>query len=234
MHSTNSSRIHALPIFYDIPCTWAASGQRFPRASTQRQELVPGHSRNQARRPRRLVYVWTFEHRRLGERLNMISFFVHFPVSLVGLNLTVCLFPQTQDFPNLTTFFEAEIIGPKHSFETNKWSASHEIDQRHWSKFQAFGPYVSTFASGSKTELAALASDRDNVFTFMRWKEFFLVPDHTVRVINGASFAGFYYCCYDATSCTLHGYYYHTGSELFQSLHLKPVTLPTSSSHMII
>jgi hypothetical protein len=178
--------------------------------------------------------VWTLEHRRFGERLKMIAFFGFPPVSLVGSNLTICLLSQTQDFPNLTTFFEAEIIGPKHSFETNKWSASHETDQRHWSKFQAFSPYIATFASGTKAELAALASDRDNVFTFMRWKELFLVPDHTVRVINGASFAGFYYCCYDATSCTLHGYYFHTGSELFQSLHLKPVTLPTSSSHVII
>ena len=29
----------------------------------------------------------------------------------------------------------------------------------------------------------------------MRWKERFLVPDHRVRDINGASFAGFYYVC---------------------------------------
>jgi hypothetical protein len=134
----------------------------------------------------------------------------------------------------LTTFFEAEIIGPKHSFETNKWSASHEADQRHWSKFQAFGPHASTFASGSQAELASLASNADSAFTFMRWKELFLVPDHTARVINGASFAGFYYCCYDITSCTLLGYYFHTGSELFQSLHLKPVTPLTTSSHVII
>jgi hypothetical protein len=140
----------------------------------------------------------------------------------------------TQELPNLTTFFEAEIIGPKHSFETSKWSASHETDQRHWSKFQAFNHHMAAFASGSKAELAALASDLDHAFIFMRWKELFLVPDHTVRDIKGASFAGFYYCCYEAASCTLHGYYFHTGSELFQSLHLKPVTHLTSSSHKII
>jgi hypothetical protein len=147
--------------------------------------------------------------------------------------LTLCLPPQTQEFPVLTTFFEAEIIGEKHSFETQKWSASHETDQRHWSKFQAFNPHMSTFASGAKIERTAIDQDHA-VFTFMRWKEMFLVPDHTVRVINGASFAGFYYCCYDATSCTLHGYYYHVGSELFQSLHLKHITAQTSSSHMIL
>jgi hypothetical protein len=93
---------------------------------------------------------------------------------------------------------------------------------------------MATFASGSGAELAALSIDHDNAYTFMRWKELFLVPDHTVRNINGASFAGFYYCCYESTSRSLHGYYFHTGSELFQSLHLKPVTSPTSSSHLIV
>ena len=29
----------------------------------------------------------------------------------------------------------------------------------------------------------------------MRWKERFLVPDHRVGNISGASFAGFYYMC---------------------------------------
>jgi glucose-induced degradation protein 4 len=162
--------------------------------------------------------------------LLMILILLH-PDNFISLLLR--LFPQTQEFPVLTTFFEAEIIGPKYSFETNKWAASHETDQRHWSKFQAFNQHMANFASGSGAE-AALSSDHDNVFTFMRWKELFLIPDHTVRVINGASFAGFYYCCYDATSCSLHGYYFHTGSELFQSLHLKPVSSPTSSSHLII
>ena len=160
--------------------------------------------------------------------------FVLDSVLYVRFHLTLLFFSQTQEFPNLTTFFEAEIIGPKHSFETNKWSASHETDQRHWSKFQAFSPHMSTFASGSKSEIADLASACDNSFTFMRWKELFLVPDHTIREINGASFAGFYYCCYDATTCTLLGYYFHTGSELFQSLHLQPIAPLTSSSHVII
>ena len=32
----------------------------------------------------------------------------------------------------------------------------------------------------------------------MRWKERFLVPDHKVKDINGASFAGFYYVCVEA------------------------------------
>lgn len=34
----------------------------------------------------------------------------------------------------------------------------------------------------------------------MRWKERFLVPDHRVRAINGASYAGFYYICIELGS----------------------------------
>ena len=34
----------------------------------------------------------------------------------------------------------------------------------------------------------------------MRWKEQFLVPDHRVRSINGASYAGFYYICIELGS----------------------------------
>lgn len=32
---------------------------------------------------------------------------------------------------------------------------------------------------------------------FMRWKERFLVPDHRVQDLTGASFSGFYYVCVD-------------------------------------
>ena len=40
----------------------------------------------------------------------------------------------------------------------------------------------------------------------MRWKERFLVPDHRVRSITGASFAGFYYVCieFDSSMGNLH------------------------------
>jgi len=36
-------------------------------------------------------------------------------------------------------------------------------------------------------------SDRDRGAVFMRWKERFLVPDHRVQDISGASFAGLLY-----------------------------------------
>lgn len=48
---------------------------------------------------------------------------------------------------------------------------------------------------------------------FMRWKEHFLVPDHRVEGITGASFAGFYYICYNMSKGEIEGYYYHQSSE---------------------
>lgn len=44
-------------------------------------------------------------------------------------------------------------------------------------------------------------------------KEQFLVPDHTIKDISGASFAGFYYICFQKSTATIEGYYYHRSSE---------------------
>jgi hypothetical protein len=44
----------------------------------------------------------------------------------------------------------------------------------------------------------SISTDRGVIF--MRWKEQFLVPDHRVRSINGASYAGFYYICVELGS----------------------------------
>jgi hypothetical protein len=54
---------------------------------------------------------------------------------------------------------------------------------------------------------------RDGDVVFMRWKEHFLVPDHRVEGITGASFAGFYYICYNKRTGDINGYYYHQSSE---------------------
>ena len=39
---------------------------------------------------------------------------------------------QTQDYPTLTTYFEAEVIGPKHNFLTRKWDTNERVDRQHW------------------------------------------------------------------------------------------------------
>ena len=59
----------------------------------------------------------------------------------------------------------------------------------------------------------------------MRWKEKFLVPDHRVREIAGASFEGFYYICFNQVAGAINGIYYHSSSQQsnnkFQQLELK-------------
>ncbi len=43
--------------------------------------------------------------------------------------------------------------------------------------------------------------------TYMQ--EHFLVPNHEIVSIAGASFAGFYYICYERSTAAIFGYYYH-------------------------
>jgi hypothetical protein len=50
---------------------------------------------------------------------------------------------------------------------------------------------------------------------FMRWKEYFLVPDHRVRTISGASFEGFYYISFNQVSGGIEGIYFHAKSEKY-------------------
>jgi len=125
----------------------------------------------------------------------------------------------TDEYPEMVTFFDGEIISEKHPFLTRKWDADEDVDKRHWSKFLAFCRYNKTFNSDNfdYKELR----ERDHVF--MRWKEHFLVPDHTIKDINGASFAGFYYICFQKSTSTVEGYYYHRNSEWYQSLNLRHV-----------
>lgn len=54
----------------------------------------------------------------------------------------------------------------------------------------------------------------------MRWKEQFLVPDHRVTTIRGASFEGFYYICFNQVKGEVSGIYFHSKSERYASLFL--------------
>ena len=54
-----------------------------------------------------------------------------------------------------------------------------------------------------------------NFFAFFYSQEHFLVPDHTITDITGASFAGFYYVCLQKSAATIEGYYYHRSSEWY-------------------
>nr|KAJ3419589.1 GID complex subunit 4, VID24 [Polyrhizophydium stewartii] len=131
----------------------------------------------------------------------------------------------TEDWPDLCTFFEAEIIGPHHSFLTRKWDAEEAIDRQHWTKFPSFKQFEKTFNDdGFRHDF----NDDDHIY--MRWKEHFLVPDHRIKSITGASFAGFYYICFQKSTNTITGLYFfdspsqqHQNSEWFQHLQLQHI-----------
>jgi hypothetical protein len=127
----------------------------------------------------------------------------------------------TEDHPTLTTYFEGEIIGSKYSFLTQHqdWGSTDKVDLQHWAKFLAFRPFQKQARKGN-LHIPNLAQ-RENIF--MRWKEHFLVPDHRVRTISGASFEGFYYICFNQIQGTVSGIYFHAKSEKFQQLELKHV-----------
>uniref|UniRef100_A0A8C6TL59 Glucose-induced degradation protein 4 homolog n=1 Tax=Neogobius melanostomus TaxID=47308 RepID=A0A8C6TL59_9GOBI len=112
--------------------------------------------------------------------------------------------------------FAGEIISRKKPFLTRKWDADEDVDRKHWGKFQPFYKYAKSFNCDGFEYEALERSD----YIFMRWKEQFLVPDHTIKDISGASFAGFYYICFQKSTATIEGYYYHRSSEWFQSLNL--------------
>lgn len=123
------------------------------------------------------------------------------------------------EYPKMMTYFDGEIIGKKHPFLTRKWDADEDVDKKHWSKFDSFSQYSGNFNS----ERFDYMQIKDSDFVYMRWKEHFLVPDHRVKCLSGASFAGFYYICFQKSSATIEGYYYHKKSEWFQSLSLEHV-----------
>jgi glucose-induced degradation protein 4 len=118
----------------------------------------------------------------------------------------------TEENPTLTTYFEGEIIGSRYDFVTRHedWGATEKIDHSHWSKFSAFRKYSKNMQKGSRVMIPNL-SQRENVF--MRWKEHFLVPDHRVTSLNGASFEGFYYICFNQKEGSISGIYFHSKSE---------------------
>lgn len=106
----------------------------------------------------------------------------------------------TDAHPQLTTFFTGEIIGPEYGFITGpRFGATEHDDMRHWGRFEQFRR-PSTRGDMLRPELLfrdplpdrsrgeTRAKDRD--FMFLRIKERFLVPDHKVKDISGASFAG--------------------------------------------
>ena len=107
----------------------------------------------------------------------------------------------TDEYPEMVTFFDGEIISDKHPFLTRKWDADEDVDKKHWvggdkrvwkeiifknnkhfiqGKFLAFCQYSKNFNSDSFNYEELKKTD----YVFMRWKEHFLVPDHTIKVMD--------------------------------------------------
>ena len=126
----------------------------------------------------------------------------------------------TSQYPVMTTFFEGELISQKYPFLTRKWDADEEVDGKHWSKFASFQSNYTKSFNNDDFDFSQLESQDD---VYMRWKEQFLVPDHKVRDIGGASFAGFYYISYQRSKASIVGFYFHRTSEWYQSLTLEHV-----------
>ena len=38
----------------------------------------------------------------------------------------------TDEYPEMVTFFDGEIISDKHPFLTRKWDADEDVDKKHW------------------------------------------------------------------------------------------------------
>lgn len=75
------------------------------------------------------------------------------------------------DNPSLTTYFEAEIIGPHHSFQTRRpeWGATERVDLDHWTKF----PALKQSRQGKSIKNGwdkAYRRPLEKEYVFMRWK----------------------------------------------------------------
>jgi len=150
----------------------------------------------------------------------------------------------TEDWPELTTYFDAEIVGAQYSFLTRGWGATHEDDLQHWAQFPAYSSKeIQNDLQFPRYTLREETCYRQRKSLFMRWKERFLVPDHRVKDINGASFAGFYYISVEfeptqrldavtestlpkdreSIPATMTGFYFHKHTEPNQQLNLHHV-----------
>lgn len=125
----------------------------------------------------------------------------------------LCINHLTQDHPSLTTFFEGEIVSKQYPFLTKKWETTEEIDRAHWSMFEGFEQKYSNSFNLDSFDYDEL---ENSDYIYMRWKEHFLVPDHTIKHVEGASYAGFYYICYSKLTSSIRGYYFHINSEHFE------------------
>jgi len=144
--------------------------------------------------------------------------FTHVDLEASHLCGTINIRGLTEDWPELITFFDAEIIGTKHGFVTGKWGATETQDAKHWGRFAPFKP-LRKFLDKPGSRFDHL----NKPYVFMRWKERFLVPDHRVKDVTGASYDGFYYVCLALDP---------EGADPVLPLPKPEITPPTNTRHL--
>jgi hypothetical protein len=162
--------------------------------------------------------------------------FKHVDLAKSCLNGFLRIKGLTESYPEIITFFTAEIVSEEFPFLASKnkpsattYNTTTEIDLQHWSKFpfwKNLSPTNQSTQSFKKTILSDDYVHKDYLskkYIYMRWKEKFLIPDAKVDNIEGASFAGFYYICLNQLTGDIMGLYYHKNSEKFQQLELNYV-----------
>eukprot|EP00037_Helgoeca_nana_P018843 m.181985 g.181985 ORF g.181985 m.181985 type:complete len:248 (-) comp24615_c1_seq1:113-856(-) len=125
------------------------------------------------------------------------------------------IYGLTPQYPELATYFDAEIVGDRYDFKTGKWNSSYDVDLEHWRRFEPFKEIEK-----KRVEGGGGSAPGDSNIIFMRWKERFIVPVQKNDKLKGASFAGFYYICFNRSSGRIDGLYYHAKSEMYQRLYL--------------
>lgn len=165
--------------------------------------------------------------------------FKHVDLNQSYLNGYLTIKKLTKENPEITTFFEAEIISEKHNFlsrrKTSNLHLHDQVDLVYWSKFPSWKAeiypkvvkqlhnndviYKNNNISNNFGELLGKSSNLychknflGQRYIYMRWKEVFLVPDATKR-LERASYDGLYYICLDQKTGLITGYYFHQKVE---------------------
>eukprot|EP00730_Choanoeca_flexa_P020353 TRINITY_DN9946_c0_g1_i1.p2 TRINITY_DN9946_c0_g1~~TRINITY_DN9946_c0_g1_i1.p2 ORF type:complete len:213 (+),score=32.45 TRINITY_DN9946_c0_g1_i1:87-725(+) len=136
------------------------------------------------------------------------------------------IFNLTPEFPELTTCFQAEVIGyGKASFITNQWRADYQTDIEHWTNLPGF----------KMSWLRASGADYNPAterYVYLRLKEEFVANRPNMTRIHGASFSGFYYAVFDTHWQLFEALYYHHDTEKFQRLRaMYTQAQPMSRAH---
>ncbi len=61
----------------------------------------------------------------------------------------------TDEYPEMVTFFDGEIISEKHPFLTRKWDADEDVDRKHWVRI----------SSGFRFRTSSRARNIKNIFS---------------------------------------------------------------------